>query len=365
MLFDVSSERGIFSQCQSSTTTDKCLNLSVKNKRLYSSFYNDDVIGATFLTTSSSKWHHIAFVYDYTLMKQSIYLNGVLDGTTWESGKQSGPYKGTTGTVMIGRTYSGSYFRGIIDHLQVTSGAKTTCQILNDAILTAYYSFDANDLNLDLSNNYFNGISNSISTVSGRINEAYFFQGTSSYFQSTAFTAYSSGESFSISLWVKPYSVLGGTLIHLSTNSDGSGTACFDLLGFSTTGQLIANLYNIYTCCICPCYSSISIGGPIMNISIWTHIVLTYSSSNGMALYTNGTLSVVNDAFTSFPYSPSTFISRPYMTVGSPSNTASLPAGCLVGSPALSPGHYQGIIDDLRVYSRELTLSEICSLFNP
>ncbi|CAF4735198.1 unnamed protein product, partial [Rotaria sp. Silwood1] len=105
--------------------------------------------------------------------------------------------------------------------------------------------------------------------------------------------------------------------------------------------------------------------GPVMNTSIWTHIVLTYSSSNGMALYTNGTLRAVDDAFTSFASNTYTSASRPYMTVGNPSTTGSLPAGCLTASPTLSQGHYQGIIDELRVYSRELTISEICSLFNP
>ncbi|CAF3585276.1 unnamed protein product [Rotaria sp. Silwood1] len=359
-------EHGIFSQCQSSTTTDKCLTLSVKNKHLYSSFYNDDVIGAAFLAEPSTKWYHIAFVYDYSLMKQSIYFNGVLDGTTWGSATLSGPYKGTTGSVMIGRTSSGSYLYGDIDHLQVTTVAKTTCQILNDAILTAYYSFDADVLNLDLSNNYINGISNSVSSVSGRTNEGYLFQGTLSYFQSMAFTAYRSGESFNISLWVKPYSVLDGTLIPLSTGIVGTGTGCFDLLGFSTTGELIANLYKPYSCCsgTCYCQATTSIGGPVMNTSIWTHIVLTYSSSNGMALYTNGILRAVDDAFTSFASNTYTSASRPYMTVGNPSTTGSLSTGCLTASPTLSQGHYQGIIDELRVYSRELTISEICSLFN-
>ncbi|CAF1223117.1 unnamed protein product [Rotaria sp. Silwood1] len=342
------------------------LNLSYRSWTI-EGFYNDDVIGAAFLAEPSTKWYHIAFVYDYSLMKQSIYFNGVLDGTTWGSAPLSGPYKGTTGSVMIGRTSSGSYLYGDIDHLQVTTVAKTTCQILNDAILTAYYSFDADVLNLDLSNNYINGISNSVSSVSGRTNEGYLFQGTSSYFQSMAFTAYRSGASFSISLWVKPYSVLGGTLIHLSTGIVGTGTGCFDLLGFSTTGQLIANLYKPYSCCsgTCYCQATTSIGGPVMNTSIWTHIVLTYSSSNGMALYTNGTLRAVDDAFTSFASNTYTSASRPYMTVGNPSTTGSLPAGCLTASPTLSQGHYQGIIDELRVYSRELTISEICSLFNP
>lgn len=321
---------------------------------------------AATMLTAGTHWYHVAFVYDYNLMEQSIYLNGVLDGTTWGSSTVASPFKGTAVDTFIGRASSLSYFDGYIDSLQVSRGAKSACQILNDAILTAYYSFDRDIFNLDLSNNYINGYSNGLSTVSGRVGEAYLFQGTSSYFQSTAFTAYSTGESFSVALWVKPYSIYSGTLVHLSTGTTGGGTACFDLLGFSTTGQLIANLYDTYVCCglPCPCHDSVSIGGPIMSINTWTHIVLTYSSSNGMALYTNGTLRAYNNGFLSFPSNIYASTSRPYMTVGSPTTTGSIPI-CLVASPILSPAPYQGLIDELRIYSRELTITEICSLFNP
>ena len=358
-------DRGILSQCLSAIT-GQCLELSIRNRRLYFSFFNDDVLGATILVVG--QWYHVAFVYDYSLMQQSVYLNGILDGSTWGSARLAGPFKGTLVDTLIGRAPSGYYFKGDIDNLQVSKGAKTACQILNDATLTAYYSFDREIFNLDLSNNYINGYSSGLSTVSGRVHEAYSFQGTSAYFQSAAFTAYSSGETFSVALWVKPYSVHGGTLIHLSANANGAGIACFDLLGFSTTGELIANIYYNSACCgaFCPiCHYSQSIGGPMMVINTWTHIVLTYSSTNGMALYTNGTLRVFDDAFTSFHTNTHAFTTRPYMTVGNPSTTGSIPTGCLVATPTLSPGPYQGLIDDLRIYSRELTITEICSLFNP
>ncbi|CAF1131051.1 unnamed protein product [Rotaria magnacalcarata] len=362
----VATEQGIFSQCQSSTTTDQCLTLSIKNGRLYSSFYNDDLTSGTILTVSSTAWYHLAFVYDYTLRAQSVYSNGVLIGTTWGSRTLSGPYQGISGDVLIGKTAAGAYFQGKIDQLEISSAAKSACEILNDAILTAYYSFDIGVLNLDLSNNFINGMSNSLSTISGIVNEAYLFNQTLSYFQSFAFTAYSTTEAFSVSLWIKPFSVSGGTLIHLSTGIDGGGTACFDLLGFSSIGQLIANMYNSYTPSggMCPCYASTSIGGANTTINVWTHIVVTYGSTNGMAIYTNGTLTVANGAFNSFPTSASAFTTPPYMTVGNYKTTSSAPAGCLVATPALSPGSYYGIIDELRVYSRELAPSEICSLFN-
>lgn len=98
-------------------------------------------------------------------------------------------------------------------------------------------------------------------------------------------------------------------------------------------------------------------------VNIWTHIVLTYSSSNGLALYTNGTMYGVTDAFSSFP-SSTYYTSQPYVTVGNPRTINSIPT-CTTGAPAVSSAAYRGLIDELRIYSRALTITEICSLFNP
>lgn len=99
-----------------------------------------------------------------------------------------------------------------------------------------------------------------------------------------------------------------------------------------------------------------------MLINVWTHIVLTYSSTNGMALYTNGTLQDVTGPFASFP--PTFYSNFPYMTVGNPGTTSSIPS-CTTYTPALSPAPYRGFIDELRIYSEELSVNDICSLFNP
>jgi hypothetical protein len=246
LISNLGSENGIFGQCDSSSTTDKCLSLTIKDQRLHLGFNNDDLDGITRLSTSSITWHHVAFVYDYTLMQQSIYLDGVLEATTGASGVPAGPYKGTTGSVTIGWTTTGGYFNGEIDQVQVSSGAKTACEILNDATLTAYYAFDVDTSYLDSSINALQGTANLLINLPGRVNDAYSFQYEYSYFQSMAFTAYSQSEPFSVALWVKPFYVDGGTLIHLSSNTDGT-SACFDLLGFSSSGQLIGQLVNSST----------------------------------------------------------------------------------------------------------------------
>ncbi|CAF0952998.1 unnamed protein product [Adineta ricciae] len=372
LLSSVSGTRGIFSQCQSASTTDQCLTLSIQNQRLHLGFTNDDLDGSTILTTSSVLWRHVAFVYDYTMMRQSIYLDGVLEATTSASGLLVGPYKGQSGNIFIGRTDSGDYFEGRIDQLQVSERAKSACEILNDATLTAYYAFDIGASYLDSSLNYFHGISNLLITLPGRVNYAYSFQYEYSYFQSQGFTAYQTDEPFSVSLWVNPFVVTGGTLIHLSTNIDGSSDACFDLLGLSSSGRLIGQLYESYDCCVCcvvnpliscPCRGLRNVAGPTMIVNTWTHIVLTYSRSNGLALYTNGTLRGVTDAFSSFPEPAPDYDVRPYMIVGNQRIGGGL-HGCLGSSPSVSSGSYRGLIDELRIYSRELTKTEICSLFH-
>ena len=343
--------------------TDRCLSLSIKNRRLHLAFNNDDLGGTTYISPSAIFWHHVAFVYDYASMHQSIYWDGVLEATTGATGIGVGPYKGTSGSVTIGWVNSGGFFTGRIDHVSVTSGAKTACQILNDATLTAYYPFDVGASYLDSSMNIFHGIANSLITVSGRVNQAYSFQNSLSYFQSVGFTAYSQGEPFSVSLWVKPYYVNGGTLIHLSTGISGSSSACFDLLGFSSTGQIVGQMYRTSSPCCSPSATTINVGGPILPVNTWTHIVLTYSSSNGLALFTNGTLRDLTDPFDSFPSSSSDYQIRPYLTVGNPATT-STSTSCLGGTPSLVSTAYQGIIDELRIYSRALTINEICSLFH-
>ena len=366
---DISVERGIFGQCDSPTDTNKCLSLSIKNRRLYMSFKNNDLTGMTYVDTISDIWIHVAFVYDYTLKRQLIYLNGVVDATSGPTGTAIDPYQGTSGGITIGKTYSSNIFNGRIDHMQVTGRAKTACEILNDATLTAYYPFDVDNSHLDYSNNNIHGIANLLISTVGRVNYAYSFQDEYSYFQSRAFVEYREAEPFSISVWVKPFVVNGGTIIHISTGDNGQSDCCFDLLGFSSSGQLAGRLYDSwsYSCLVNSvteynCRGTVTVSGPIMPVNSWTHIVLTYSNDNGMALYTNGTLQGVTDGFSSFSPTPNDYDNlRPYFTVGNMRKSGGPPA-CLSGSPAIATATYKGLIDELRIYSRELTQTEICSL---
>ena len=56
---------------------------------------------------------------------------------------------------------------------------------------------------------------------------------------------------------------------------------CVDLLGFSTRGEIVVTSGGILP------YSVI---GPILTVNTWSHVVATYSLTNGIRLYVNGTL---------------------------------------------------------------------------
>jgi hypothetical protein len=95
--------------------------------------------------------------------------------------------------------------------------------------------------------------------------------------------------------------------------------------------------------------------GPVLAVGGWTHLVTSYSATNGVRLWINGTL--IGSTGT-FSYSPSTVPNT--ITLGS----------SLLGQPycaygSIVKGQFYGMMDELRVYARELNASDIYTLANP
>ncbi|CAF1429002.1 unnamed protein product [Rotaria sordida] len=126
-------------------------------------------------------------------------------------------------------------------------------------------------------------------------------------------------------------------------------TFCYPLLGFTSNGSLVAQIY-IGS-------SSISVAlGPILSVSpSWTLIVQTWSTTNGLRLYVNNVL--VSSVPTATTYVASGSASN-YLLLGNCRNNC----GCLNGAVS-APGSFSGAIDDWRIYSRELAAADVCSLY--
>ncbi|CAF4223848.1 unnamed protein product, partial [Adineta steineri] len=336
---------GLFSQ-RDSGTTDHQLILMVYHALIYVSFYSDDVSGATMLSTNT--WYHAAFVYDYPSRTQIVYLNGYQDGIH----TSAGPYLGMAGAITIGMyidyTNTLQCFDGYIDQVSLTVRSKTATEILGDATLTTWHSFDSTPYS-DTGPLGLNAKAVNITSVSGRVNQAISFTSNSSYYQVNGFVLLGIPDrSFSISLWVNPATTSGSTLVHVSTTTNGQGW-CVDLMGFSSTNQIIVTGWS---------GSGQQVVGPVLPANIWTNVISTYSTTNGVRLYVNGTLIGTTGPM---GYGASALVN--ILTLANPLQAVYSGGGC--NSMSIVPSVYLGYLDEFRVYSRELNGTDVHALANP
>jgi len=340
----VTGDNGIFGICQCSSCSNQCLYLLIRGARLYAGFYLNDINGL--LTVTVNTWHHIAFVYNYETQQQILYINGVQDN----SKSNSACLQRTNATINIGSTQlllTKNYFSGHIDNLRIVTRAKSASEILSDASLIAYYSFDLPSPNYDSGPNGLHGSSVNTASVTGRVNQAMRFIGSSSYFQAYGFYQLGYGvyanRPYSVSIWINPASTAACAFLQQSTTATGG--SCFNMLGLWTytgqTAQIIAQGY-----------AWPAIVGPFITINTWIHISWTFSLANGYALYVNGNYYGTTGYFS---YTGTTGVIT-WLQLG-------YNFGC--SSQYITNAAYQGSIDEVYLYNRELSATEVRTLANP
>ena len=328
----------IVAQCRS-VVPHTCLHLVIRNQKLYFGLYGDDVPGNTVLTTS--KWYHVAFAFDCATRAQSVYLNGRVDG----SGLAAMCFQGYNQSLTIGITEvagAASCFAGLIDQLSFTNRTKTAVEILQDATLTVHVPFDDNSTN-DQGPLRINGsLIGNVTYIPGRFGQAIEIK-TSSHSNFEVHGLVLLGINnlpYSFAIWIRPYILQQSTIMHLANEAAGNGW-CVAPLGLTSTGQLMAYTYS---------GTPVSVLGPVVPANSWTHAVVTYSDTNGLRLYVNGTLNV-----SSGPCYFSSGQQPMHLFVGSPLPTIN----CVSGY------NNSGAVDEFRVYSRELNGSDIFPLAHP
>ncbi len=218
--------------------------------------------------------------------------------------------------------------------------------MLLDATLVAYLPFDGNTL-LDSGPLSINGTGTNYSyTSSGQLNDALTLPGPSSYVPITGLTRLGTNDwPYSVAIWIKPTDLTGGTIMHLSSRTDGAQTNawCLPIMGLTSSGQIAINSWN---------RSNIPVTGPSVALNTWTHVVGTYSQTNGERLYVNGTVRASVGGYT-------------FSTDGVPM-TITL-GSSLLGTGACNTGTIQmglfyGSLDEFYVYARELNATEVAAL---
>ena len=192
-----------------------------------------------------------------------------------------------------------------------------------------------------------NGTGTSFSYGAGRVNQSLTLLGTTSYVQATGLVLLGTqGQAYSLAIWIKPITTTGGTIIHVSGQTNGLGW-CIPMLGFTNTGYVGVQSWN---------NGPVSITGPFVTANVWTHLTVTYGPSIGLRLWVNG--AQYGGASGGYTY---TAANTPVTaTLGS---SASGTGSCSSG--VITMGQYRGNLDEFRLYSRELSSSDVSRLANP
>ncbi len=332
-------------------------------------------------TLKKDVWYHVVVVrtfVDTLNWPVTVYLNGVADG----SGTiQRAGYAGQT--IAIGKygQINGNYFQGAIDDIRIYSRAMsanevnqlynsgiskfassrpiistTTCTDRLSCGLVGYWTFDGKDISngrvLDKSGGVNHGNLVNIATTtfytSGEIGQAFNFDGGNDYVEFGDVNVIDNATSLSSCAWVKHNSVTDDDIIFSKTN--GTDDGIFFMRDDVGAGTGRTDMYKIYIA-ESSGTDNVYIEGANNSSPLgkWTFVCFSFTenAANGLRLYVNG----VEDA------------NSPASTVGI-IGIDSVAQPLRIGMRSDTVWAFNGSIDDVRIYNRVLSSSEITALYN-
>lgn len=308
-------------------------------------------------------WHHVVCIYDGSNIK--LYIDGELSGT---SAGITGLVVTTTNNLTIGSSGTDTW-KGKIDDARIYNRALSAIDVkrlYNSGMtngnssrtssmtsgLVGMWSFDGADVTDKVydrsgrgNHGGFVGGATSSAKIIGKIGQALRFDGSSTYVNIPDTSDVEGQSALSISVWVKndnSENVSGSDSI---ITKEGSGADTFYLSWAQAEDIEFCIVGTAGTSCGGAGAASavFTDGIPIGRGKEWYHIVGTYDSVAGQVkVYVNG---VLGD------------------TVGSLSAlTQNSSHSIKIGN--ISPIGWPGMIDDVRIYNRALSVSEIKQLYN-
>ena len=120
------------------------------------------------------------------------------------------------------------------------------------------------------------------------------------------------------------------------------------MIGFDTSGRL-----SIQTLGNNGLYATSLIFGTV-SLYNWTHVGMTYSIANGIQLFVNGSLANKNNTYRSYTASGQ----MNTLIIGSCVQWSA----CALNQTQIVPSQFRGKIDELKIFSRELSVNEVQQL---
>ena len=249
----------------------------------------------------------------------------------------------TTGTTYYWRVYAVTE-GGLSTALSGTQATSCNGPVLSQlpSGLLSYYKFEgnANDATANNSGTFQGGSPLQTADRYGIANKGYTFNGTSNYISTSV--AYANPSTFSVSIWFKTTTSVGGVLSGFSSLQTGGGGSRDRFIYMTGTGMLY---FGLAPGSVKKYVSTTS----AYNDGNW-HMATATLGASGMKLYVDGSLAASDAAVTTAESYTG------YWRIGH-DDIATWP-----NEP--SSHYFQGSLDDAIVYQRELSASEIGVLYN-
>lgn len=324
-----------------------------------------------------NQWHHVAVTYDGTTMIS--YLNGEQQGTPLT---YSDTLIASTGNTEIGRGITSETFPGAVDDVRIYSRAISASEVAGLARggaarlgassvdlangsslaqgLVGHWTFDGKDTNWSSdtagtvtdssgagNTGTLSNMNQKTSVDGGALSQALILDGTDDSIDLNSPAALDNISAITIAAWVKPTASSDGGIIYAKA-SDGGNAAVGPDFWFSNSSDNQLWYAQGFS----------GSGGAWTTDSTlprgeWHHIAVTYNSSsaaNNPTFYVDGVLVSNSEELT--PTGTATSDSAEEAAIG-------------VYGAVSNPQHYfDGLMDDIRIYNRELTVTEVKQLYN-
>lgn len=318
------------------------------NNRWYGVISNTNNVSQNAISKSTAfnVWTLLTFTYDGSSIR--TYINGVLDTTNSFTGSigysSAGLYIGHNG---IG----GQFFKGSIDDVMIYNRALTNNEITNIynfnpassnlTDLVAWYKFEGNALDSSGYGNHGTAYGAKLAMDRyGNLNGAYRFNGAGDYILVPASNSIQPANALTVSVWYNSDS--NNTQWQPLVCKHISNSFPYDsyLLGTGTPSPVNKRWYGVISNTNNFSQNAISRNS---DFGKWTLLTFTYDGTT-IKTYVNGNLDTTNSFSGNIGYSSS---------------------GLYIGHNGIAGQYFRGLIDDIKIYNRALSASEVSAMYSP
>jgi uncharacterized membrane protein len=352
--------------------------LSIKNQKLYIAYKYEFALSPTHIGSTildANTWYHIVVNAD-GINPIEVYINDQREDMEFDDNSTSAD--GSEWFADIPRLSENNhffaigkfdrqnqsdnfFFNGTVDNVSIFSRNLTAGEISNlysetsENIMIANYPFNGNTNDLSGFDNHCTSFgAQLVSGLDGTLNSAYYFDGNNDYIITEANDFLDTQQSGAVSLWINPDEIPESdemTLFCYSTMEDGGSN-----FRLSIKNQKLYIAYK-YEFALSPTH----IGSTILDANTWYHIVVNADGINPIEVYINDQREDMefDDNSTSADGSE-WFADIPRLS----ENNHFFAIGKFDRQNQSNNFFFNGVVDDISIFSRNLTAGEISNLYS-